>query len=129
MHAMRTMPFLVDINECVEETDGCTQNCTNTNGSYICSCNTGYRLDSDRHSCYGKFVLCDYIIVGILEYRIQILASVKRELTSALKYVPTPLVPMCVSVMLATCWALTKLPAMVRPLRVHSILATMYFFS
>ena len=58
VHDMKTIPSLIDINECVEETDGCAQNCTNTIGSYICSCNTGYSLDSDRHSCYGKFVHC-----------------------------------------------------------------------
>ena len=45
--------LLIDINECSEASDGCAQNCTNTNGSYTCSCNTGYRLDNDRHSCNG----------------------------------------------------------------------------
>ena len=45
--------LLIDINECSEATDDCAHNCTNTNGSYTCSCNTGYHLDNDRHSCYG----------------------------------------------------------------------------
>ena len=45
--------FFIDVDECSEATDGCAQNCTNTNGSYTCSCNTGYRLGNDEHSCYG----------------------------------------------------------------------------
>ena len=43
--------MLLDIDECVESTSGCTHICTNTHGSYSCSCNPGYRLASDRHSC------------------------------------------------------------------------------
>ena len=48
-----TVFFLIDINECDEDTDGCAQNCTNTNGSYACSCDTGYHLGNDGYSCYG----------------------------------------------------------------------------
>ena len=61
-----------------------------------------------------------YNCIIILVHTIQILMSVERELTSALKHVPTPLVPTCVGVMLATCWALTKLPALVRLLYIFS---------
>ena len=42
-----------DINECAEATDGCGQICTNTVGSYHCSCTIGYRLDPDGHGCNG----------------------------------------------------------------------------
>ena len=45
----------VDIDECAEGTDGCAQNCSNTIGSYTCSCGSGYRLASDGHSCNGKY--------------------------------------------------------------------------
>ena len=45
-----------DINECTEDTDGCQQVCTNSVGSYSCSCNRGYRLASDDHSCNGKLM-------------------------------------------------------------------------
>ena len=48
-----TFLICVDINECIEETDDCAQNCINTNGSYICSCNTGYYIDIDGRSCNG----------------------------------------------------------------------------
>ena len=43
----------IDVDECAEDTDGCDQTCTNSIGSYDCSCNTGYRLDTDRHTCNG----------------------------------------------------------------------------
>ena len=46
--------LLSDINECDEGISGCNQTCTNTNGSYICSCFDGYVLDADGHSCNGK---------------------------------------------------------------------------
>ena len=45
---------VLDINECAEATDGCAQACTNTDGSYLCSCESGYRLASDQHGCDGK---------------------------------------------------------------------------
>lgn len=43
--------MLLDVDECVENTNGCAHTCTNTRGSYSCSCDPGYRLASDRHSC------------------------------------------------------------------------------
>lgn len=43
----------IDIDECAEGTDGCTQTCTDTKGSYVCSCDTGYRLANDSHGCDG----------------------------------------------------------------------------
>ena len=45
--------FLLDIDECSENTDGCAQQCTNTDGSFICSCDSGYTLGSDQWSCIG----------------------------------------------------------------------------
>ena len=35
----------------MEGADGCVQICTNTPGSYVCSCQSGYRLARDRHGC------------------------------------------------------------------------------
>ncbi|CAL1534782.1 unnamed protein product, partial [Lymnaea stagnalis] len=40
----------VDINECSSE-HSCTQICTNTVGSYICSCNEGYIYNSTTNTC------------------------------------------------------------------------------
>jgi len=42
----------VDINEC-EEYNDCHQICTNTIGSYYCSCDTGFMLSTDSRSCEG----------------------------------------------------------------------------
>ena len=42
-----------DINECDDNSDGCSHNCNNTDGSYECSCNNGYVLDSDGKRCSG----------------------------------------------------------------------------
>jgi len=43
--------IFLDINECVNST--CEQNCNNTIGSYDCSCDEGYSLAMDVHSCLG----------------------------------------------------------------------------
>ena len=43
----------IDIDECSEGTSGCAQSCTNTVGSYDCSCGTGFLLASDEHGCEG----------------------------------------------------------------------------
>ena len=47
-----TLPS-ADINECEVGTDSCDENaeCNNTDGSYTCSCNTGY--SGDGQSCMG----------------------------------------------------------------------------
>ena len=43
--------FLLDIDECSEGSDNCAQRCTNTAGSYTCSCNSGFTLAANRQSC------------------------------------------------------------------------------
>ena len=42
-----------DIDECATGNGGCDQNCTNTPGSYQCSCNLGYTKSG--HKCQGRF--------------------------------------------------------------------------
>ena len=44
-----------DVDECAENTDSCDQVCTNTAGSYICSCGSCYRLGSNGYSCNGRY--------------------------------------------------------------------------
>ena len=49
-------PLYIHVNEDVNECNGdhvCDHNCTNTNGSYICSCDPGYELQSDNRTCEG----------------------------------------------------------------------------
>ena len=45
--------FLVDIDECSLRNGGCSQLCVNKPGSFECSCNTGYKLESDLTTCSG----------------------------------------------------------------------------
>lgn len=40
-----------DVNECLKHSDGCSQNCRNTVGSFYCYCNEGYGLDMDQKTC------------------------------------------------------------------------------
>ena len=46
--------FHPDIDECSDRTDGCSQICTNTVGSFTCGCNTGFQLNSDGATCNGE---------------------------------------------------------------------------
>ena len=48
-----TFPF-VDIDEC-NTTSPCEENCTNTAGSYQCSCGGGRTLSVDDSSCLGEY--------------------------------------------------------------------------
>ena len=45
--------YFIDIDECADNTDNCSQNCSDTLGSYQCVCYDGYTLDSDQHTCNG----------------------------------------------------------------------------
>ena len=47
----------IDINECDTANGGCSHTCINTPGSFICHCDDGYSLDSDRLNCSGKIIL------------------------------------------------------------------------
>ncbi|CAH1238322.1 MATN2 [Branchiostoma lanceolatum] len=40
-----------DKNECSSGNGGCSQTCSNTRGSYVCSCQQGFVLDSDGRGC------------------------------------------------------------------------------
>ena len=46
--------YLIDINECNDGDANCSQICTNTIGSYYCSCEIGfYNLTVDGRNCSG----------------------------------------------------------------------------
>ena len=51
------MCMLSDINECNRSNGGCGHNCTNTEGSFECTCRDGYLLDGDGKSCSGTRVM------------------------------------------------------------------------
>ena len=46
--------FLLDLNECLTNNGKCEHICTNNDGSYECSCNSGYEIGNDGKSCEGK---------------------------------------------------------------------------
>ena len=46
--------FLSDVDECKDENGGCGHNCSNTVGSYRCSCLSGYTLNTTDNTCKGK---------------------------------------------------------------------------
>jgi len=48
--------FVPDINECQQPVSPCQQDCTNTQGSYVCSCDTGYVLQTDG-TCEGNYLI------------------------------------------------------------------------
>ena len=51
------MSVLTDIDECA--TMNCEQSCMNTEGSFSCSCDLGYKLLEDGFNCKGTIpVLC-----------------------------------------------------------------------
>ncbi|XP_005106845.3 uncharacterized protein LOC101847898 [Aplysia californica] len=41
----------LDVNECRTDKHNCTHSCTNTYGSYVCSCPSGFVLAEDRRTC------------------------------------------------------------------------------
>ena len=43
-----------DINECESNAAGCEHGCTNFDGGYSCTCEDGYALSRDLHSCLGN---------------------------------------------------------------------------
>ena len=45
---------ITDVDECSEDTDGCSQTCSNTYGSFMCSCGSGFTLANDNLGCNGK---------------------------------------------------------------------------
>lgn len=39
--------FIVNTDECKQESSGCNQDCRNTNESFMCTCDEGYQMDHD----------------------------------------------------------------------------------
>ena len=60
---MRYYFYNVDVDECGDDTDGCSQTCTNTEGSFTCGCTDGYVLNVDGTTCDGMYMLHVYYYV------------------------------------------------------------------
>ena len=52
--------YFIDVDECTEGTSGCEQICSNTVGSFFCSCQSGYTLDADGTNCNGIKIAMEY---------------------------------------------------------------------
>ena len=48
------MYYHIDIDECTDGSNKCSQKCVNEEGTYHCECNTGYLLDQNGLNCNGK---------------------------------------------------------------------------
>ncbi|XP_062611525.1 uncharacterized protein LOC134273339 [Saccostrea cucullata] len=46
-----TLPTCINNNECQTSNGGCAHNCTDTEGSYYCTCRDGYTLNADQRQC------------------------------------------------------------------------------
>ncbi len=53
-----------DVNECVHDNGGCTQECHNTDGSHYCTCGEGYVLSTDQQSCSGSLILVTIHVIS-----------------------------------------------------------------
>ena len=54
-HYYKVYTFNIETDECAASPSPCQHVCTNTVGSFQCSCNNGYLIDSDETSCNGMF--------------------------------------------------------------------------
>ena len=61
---------LLDINECEEipPVCGASSTCTNTDGSYTCTCVTGFEMVDG--SCIGMFLVFKFFFINVLDYLI-----------------------------------------------------------
>lgn len=62
--------IFIDINECDNNNGGCSQNCSNTVGSFSCSCTRNFTLDDDNRTCNGNLsplLYCCYIICAFID--------------------------------------------------------------
>ena len=60
--------ILSDIDECVLKKDDCQHDCTNTEGSFECSCKPGFDLIANKKNCTGKdgfIFMCCEISMGV----------------------------------------------------------------
>ena len=81
LQSLRILYFFKDFDECKTNIDGCTQICTNVNGSYDCDCYFGFSLDDDRNTCSkGKklfYLILLLIFMNTFTFEIYMFLSVQ----------------------------------------------------
>ena len=68
--------FLLDINECSGVDNTCQQQCNNTEGSYLCSCQSGFHLNADGTTCSSK----NYCVLSPVAIQVSIKRFLKGNL-------------------------------------------------
>ena len=63
----------VVVSECGFNNGGCSQKCSNSSGSFVCSCREGFVLLSDGFSCQGKII--NLHVGACVVYKIAIVLS------------------------------------------------------
>ena len=58
---------VVDIDECAVGKGGCDQICTNTPGSYSCSCDSDFQLQPDGRTCQGETLSIHLLCLAIVK--------------------------------------------------------------
>lgn len=109
--------YCTDVDECQAANGGCAQTCTNTDGSFLCSCGTGYTLAYDGFSCDGNEVNFAVQVRSCLS--LQMWMNVLKTVMAAVRHVPIMMAPSCVPVVQGTLWQLTILAVMVITEDVH----------
>ncbi len=108
---------VVEVHECDEAIHACQHICTNTHGSYICSCYDGYNLASNGFSCNGittsliecclslsSFLLCQTLMsVHWIIIPVPITAITHLALTPVAVNQDTPWMPMDIPAMVIIC--------------------------
>ena len=46
----------------MDDNGGCDQKCVNSEGSYECACDGGFKLDGTAKHCMGKFMISVYLL-------------------------------------------------------------------
>ena len=108
------MHFHTDINECQVSNGHCDHICTNTNGSYQCSCHDGYTLGKDNLQCVGMH---DNNIIqfahNLCTYSVQIMMSVRLIMVVVSSHAITLLALISASAGTVTRWTMIVATALV----------------
>ncbi|XP_026096253.1 very low-density lipoprotein receptor isoform X2 [Carassius auratus] len=83
----------VDVDECVDRPELCSHYCTNTLGSFECSCSHGYILEPDGHSCKitgEPYLLAslqsEVFLLGLRSSSLDVLLSSEKHFFLSLDY-------------------------------------------